>query len=373
MKRYGKWMLGFVVLAVTVAGCATVREGRPATLREAQAPVWSLTATDDEMIVAVSPVRQSVQIIGSSVAVLGAGVDAMVNSKYREAVREALQGYDAGAVFEERLAKRLGEALPRGIERTSALTSTAGLQSKKEANDARYEGIAKRGRDEVLDLTMTYGLFGYEGLLVAKLDGRLLLVPEGRELWDNSIVVSTEPILASDPLADPTKQMGPNLSNPRFTVEEDAIKQWTGDGGKIIRKRFETAVDGAVSALLCDLGLAQEAPGEYYLGKLAMNRKKFVEADTHFKKAIALDPAMLDAENGQAVNLSHNKQVDNAIEIERKLTERAPDYGPAWFNLAWWYSVDKKDAKSAKPYYEKALKLGMPQEKKIEKALGAKQ
>ena len=44
-----------------------------------------------------------------------------------------------------------------------------------------------------------------------------------------------------------------------------------------------------------------------------------------------------------------------------------PDYGPAWYKLAWWYAVKKKDSDTAKPYYEKALELGMPEHKKIEK------
>ena len=184
-----------------------------------------------------------------------------------------------------------------------------------------------------------------------------------------SFVVSAESILASDKLSDPTKQFGPNLSSPRFTVEEDAISKWTGDGGKIIRARFEAAVDGAISALLCDLGLAEEAVGEYYLGKLAMNRKDFKRADAHFKKSVQLDPSFIEARNGCAVNLAHNKQLDDAIRMEQELTQSHPDYGPAYLNLAWFYAIGKKDPAAAKPLYEKALKLGMARENKIEKRM----
>jgi tetratricopeptide (TPR) repeat protein len=152
-----------------------------------------------------------------------------------------------------------------------------------------------------------------------------------------------------------------------LTVEDNAIDAWTKDGGAGLKKAFEESVDAAVSALMCDLGLAEEAVGEYYLGKLAMNRKEFEDADAHFQKAIQLDPAMLDAQNGRAVNLAHNGQLDDAIGILRAVTESSPEYGPAWFNLAWWYATEKEDAANAQACYEKAKALGMPAHKKLDK------
>jgi tetratricopeptide (TPR) repeat protein len=372
MSRLPKKSVAMLILAVVVAGCSTLPKDRPTGLREARKPAWSLKANQREMIVSVSPVRQTVQIFSSSAAVLGAGIDLVVNAKHRDAVRQVLQGYDAGKVFQDRLTERLANAVPQGLTPVSALNSTAGFNSLKEAEDARLKVIAAKGHDALLDLKMTYGIFGYEGVLLAKIEGRLALLPENHKLWKNTLVVSSEPILASDKLADPTKQLEPNLSSPRFTVKEGAVEKWTGDGGKIVRDRFEAAVDGAVSALLCDLGLAEEAVGEYYRGKVAMNRKKFDLAEKLFKRAIELDANLVDAYNGRAVNLAHNRQVDDAIRTALALTQRAPEYGPAWYNLAWWYAVKKNDRAAARPCYEKALQLGMPKAHRIEKILSAK-
>jgi tetratricopeptide (TPR) repeat protein len=358
---------GLVMAGVFASGCATTKGERPTSLKTAKTPAWSLRANQDEMIVEVSPARQSLQIVGTSGLLLGAGIDAIANDKHRKEIRAALDGYDAGKVFEERLQKRLDEKVPN-LKRVAGVGSTAGMNTIYEAQKLRYTKLAKEGADTLLELKMTYGLFGYDGLLVAKLEGSLKLMPEGRELWGDTIVVSAEPILANDKLSDPTSTLGPNLSSPRLSANEDAISKWTGDGGKTVRSRYEAAVDGVVSALVCDLGLANEANGEYYLGKMAMNRKKFVEAGTHFDNALKLDPEMMDAANGRAVNLAHDKQIDKAIELERQITAAHADYGPAWFNLAWWYATEKKDAAQAKECYAKARALGMPEESRIEKA-----
>ena len=355
------------LLSLSILGCATSSSKEKTSLQSAKAPAWSVRTSQDEMIVAVSPVRQSVQLLGASAAILGAGVDAMVDAKYRDMVREALGDYKPGKVFEERLAKRLAETAPATLKQTPPLQSTAGFQTTKEAEKARMGGMAKAGHDMLMDLKMTYGVFGYEGMLATRLDGTLVNLPTGKRLWKKTLVVTTEPLLASDKLADPTSRMGSTA--PRFSVDENAVSRWTQNGGQILRTNFESAVDAVVSALLCDLGLAKEAVGEYYLGKLAMNHKQFEEAETHFAAALALDPASRDALNGRSVNLGHNHQFDDAIKVAIALTESAPDYGPAWYNLSWWYAIEKKDPAKAAPCYEKAIALGMPKESRIEKAL----
>jgi len=360
--------ISLILSGALLGGCVTAQKDRPTSIGTSKTPAWSLRANQEEMIVAVSPARQSLQIVGTSGVLLGAGIDAIANDKHRKAIRTALEGYDAGKVFESRIQERLQASSP-ALKRVPGVGSTAGKNTIYDAQKQRYTQLAKEGIDTLLDLKMTYGLFGFEGLLVAKLDGTLKLMPEGSELWSDTIVVSAEPILAYEKLSDPTNTLGPNLSSPRLSANEDAISKWTEDGGKTVRARFEAAVDGVVSALLCDLGLAREAKGEYYLGKMAMNRKKFDEANTHFENALKLDADLADAANGRAVNVAHAKDIDKAIALERALTEAHPDYGPAWLNLAWWYSAEKKDMAAAKECYGKARALGMAEDSRIEKEL----
>lgn len=361
------FLLGALAL-LPVVGCATTAEG-PASLQAAQSPAWSAKAVPNEMIVAVSPAGKSLRVLGSSGIVLGASADAIVNAKFRAPIREALNGYDAAEVFRGIIKSRLEEALGREIAEVAPLGSTAGMSSRKEAQDARYASLGRRGADVVLDLVMTFGIYGSDGTLATKLDGKLVAVPDGDSLWDNVLVVTNEPILANAKLGDPTKRMGMTVMNPEFVVDDEKMAQWTADGGAILRERFEMAASAAVGAMLCDLGLANDAAGEYALGKLAMNRKKFKLAAEHFENAIKLDPDFIDARNGHAVNMSHFGQVDDAIAVAKSIADTNSDYGPAWFNLAWWYATKKNDAAAAKSCYEKALALGMPKDGRIEKAI----
>lgn len=364
-----------ILLAALVLGAPAWAKEKVApndAIKAAKAPAWSLRANQREMIVAVSPARQTLQILGSTGAVLGTSISAIADDKYRRQVEEVLQGYDAGAVFEERLAKRLQEAVAGELKRVNGLESTAGYPDVRTAEKARFESLGKDGRDLLLDLKMTYGLFGFEGTLIAKLEGDLHKIPSGHRVWDDVLVVSSEPILASDRLTDPTKMLSANFSSPRLSVEEDAIAQWTGDGGAELRKRFEEAVDGVVSAMLTDLGLVSESSGAYFLGQVAMNRKKFDVANTWFDKALAIDASNIDAKNGKSVNLAHADEVEKAITIAEEIVAAQPDYAPAQFNLAWWYATKLKDAEKARPHYEKAQALGMSKEKKIDKVLEGK-
>lgn len=357
-----------VVLAVAViAGCATT--GDPKTsLSASEKTAWALDDSQREMIVAVSPARQTLQLLGSSGTIIGLGISAISNAKYRRAIEEVLEDYDARQVFTDRIVARLEESLGDKASQVDPLGSAAGHQAKREAERARMRMLRGRGYDTVLDLKMTYGLFGYEGTLITKLDTVLLELPKGKRLWAESLVVSSEDILASDRLSDPTKRLGPNFSALRLTIGENAIEKWTGDGGATLRARYEAAVDGAVSALLTAMDLADEPQGHYYLGRQTMHQKKFEEAAAHFKRALELEPGFLDAWNGMSVNLAHNGQVDDAILLAKGIVEAHPEYGPAYYNLAWWLAIEKKEPEAARPYYEKALELGFPEDKKIEKA-----
>jgi tetratricopeptide (TPR) repeat protein len=365
------FVLSAIALAMWGVGCATVDTDRPASLAGANSPAWSAKASPPEMIVAVSPAGKSLRVLGSSGAVIGAGADAIVNARFREPIRKALEDYDAAAVYAGIIEEGLERALKREIAEVAALGSTAGMNTRREAQVARYASLAKNGTDVVLDLVMTFGIYGADGTLATRLDGDLVLTREGSTLWENTIVVTTEPVLANAKLGDPTKRMGMTIMNPDLTVDDEKVKRWTADGGAVLKERFEMAARTAVAAVLCDMGIAQdEGSGFYALGKLAMNRKQFREAAQHFDRALQLDPSLIDAANARAVTLALNKQIDDAIAAARRLTESNPEFGPAWFNLAWWYATEKKDVAAAKEAYGRAQALGMPPEKKIERFVG---
>ncbi len=359
---------GIACICLFVVGCATTKSDPGEALTEAKSPAWSLKETHDGMIVSVSPVRRSVQIAGASATLLGAGVDAIVNAKHRRAIEEALGDYDPGEYFDAKLSERLGLELGSNLVQVEPFSVSGDYQNRRDVELARYGVLSKEGYTSILDLKISYGVFGRDGILVAKIDGSLRELPKGSKIWDEAIVVSPEPILAGEKLSDPTKRMGPSLSAPRFTVEDDATSKWTQDGGKIIRERFEASANSAVSALLCSIGLVEESDGEYYLGKLAMNRKKFENAHAYFEKALEIQPDLSDAKNGMSVNYAHRKEIDQAIATALEITKSDPEYGAAWFNLAWWYAMEKHDKKAA-DFYSRALELGIAENKKLQGAI----
>jgi tetratricopeptide (TPR) repeat protein len=366
-----KWAV-LIIAATTIIGigCATTRSLSSGAIEQAKSPALSVKTAQKDMIISVSPVRQTAQLLGTTGLLLGAGIDAVVNQKYRAPIQKALEGYDAGHVFEQRLRERLAAAMPVKPADVPPLGSTAGFSGIQEAREARLKSIADKGHDLLMDLRITYGIFGYEGVLVAKIDGSIMRLPENKVAWKNSIVASTESVLASDKLSDPTKQLGPDFSSPRLSVDEQAVLRWTADNGKYLKEQYEKAVDLAISALLVDLGLRQDALGEYCLARNLMNRKKFAEADAHFQQAVALDPNFADAQNARSVNLARNKQLEDAMALANQITERFPEYAPAYYNLAWWYAMEEGNLATARQYYDKAISKGMAHDPKLEKKLG---
>jgi len=274
-----------------------------------------------------------------------------------------------GAVFEAILEQRLREAFGPELTRVAEPPMVVGHKDRQEAERDRFRSLRNAGHDRVLDLDITYGLFGYDGTLVAKIDGSLYTVADRDRIWDKRIVVFSSPILASDRLIDPTRRALPDLASPRLSIEEDAVEQWTGDGGVLFRQRFQEAARGAVSAMLVDMGLAEEPEGAYFLGKQLMNQKRFEEAEQRFRQALALRTDYVDARNALAVNTAHAGDVDGAIAMTRALAADAPDYAPAQYNLAWWYADEKEDAAAARPFYAAALRLGLAPDRDLEKRL----
>ena len=345
-------------IVLLAAGCATTGRSPKLNLREAAAPVGSLQQANDELVVSVSPAGRSLRLAGSAGLVLGTGVDAVVNARYRSRIQELIGEDDTAAILANALETALAGAGAAGLAQAAPLPSTAGFDSRRDAFSAYYDGLARAGHDVLLRLRSTHGIFGHDATLAVKLDGRMVELPSGHALWDNEIVATVEPVMAYDRLGDPTDRMTPRIKGARLTVEDDALAKWQ-TGGRSLRADFEQAAAGAAAALVANLGLAENALGEFHLGELALMRKNFEEALQHYRKAISLNPDYPAAHCGVAVTRGHMGELPAAIETATAVTAKWPDYAPAHMNLAWWHAIEKGDAASARPYYRRALELGM--------------
>jgi tetratricopeptide (TPR) repeat protein len=355
------------MMALIAAGCATTYEG-PTTLREAQQPAWSLNLQSQEMKVAVSPAGRTLRVAGSAGLIVGTLVDANVNSTHARRIQEALGDFDTSAYLRERIEAALTDHLAQQIEQVQPFTGAAGYAHIRDARKAHRRQLARDGHDLLLQLESVYGVFGAQGAMIVKIQGDLEALPSGRTLWEDSIIAASGPILASDELGNPTSRLAPDISGG-LTVDEEAMNRWTANEGALLRKRYTSAAEGAAAALVVSLGLAEEPLGRYYLGRDALLRKKYDEAQRHFEAALQRlpeDPAIL---NAHAATAARQGDISTAIESTRTLVERFPEYGPAWFNLAWWQAVERENVEEARSHYRKALAYGVRPNEKLDELL----
>lgn len=353
-----------MVVTLVAAGCATTSGPPEITLREAASPVWSVQHMNEKLQVALSPAGRSLRLAGSAGLVLGTGVDAVVNAAYRDNIREMLGEDDTAAILAEALAERLEEAVGEKLARATPLSTTVGYSSRREAEAAWYEGLECQEYDILLDIRTRHGVYGHDSVLAVRIDARQVAIPSRQTLWSDDIVVFLGPVLAYERLRDPTSRMSPQIRGARLTVEKDTLGKWREDG-RSLRGDFVQTAEAAAAALVVSLGLAEDAAGEYHLGKCALNEKHFEESLDHFGKAVALKPDYADAHNAISVACAHQGNLDDAIEKAHAITATWPEYAPAFMNLAWWYAMEKDDLPAARPLYQRALELGMDPVKKL--------
>lgn len=368
MEVFCRFLL--VLTAFTVAALPVSAAGRdPAdVIAHSEALAFSIHGEDDEMVVRVSPARQTLAVGGIFGNIIGKSIDAVQNDRLDRELEDVFSGFEPGHRFAERITTRLEGAIDLRLERVSPMGSYAGYPNKRAAERARFERLQKRGFDSVLDLKIAYGLFGPGADLVTAIEGDLFTLSNGHKVWYQDIIVFPGTFLGTDKLRMPTSQ-APRILSPRFTPEEGAIAQWVEDNGALLRERYEQAVDGAIDALLTALGVADIADGHFYLGKTAVYQEDLERAERHLRRALELDPTNVEASNALVVALGHMDRVDEAVELAQTLVESHPEYGPGWYNLAWLHAVKRDDGASGEAAYRQALALGMPGSKKIEKRI----
>ena len=360
-----------LLAAVALAGCAASRSDLdPDVLTAADRTAYSVALQQPDLIVAVSPVRQTMQIGGSIPTILGAGISAIQDNQYGERIRGVLDGYDSNEYFMSRTRQRMAEALgPNAIAVMPARTS-AGYHNARDARQARVDGLRRQDFDLALDLDLTYGVYGPEGLLATRIVGALTDLHSGRVLWRNTIsAYSLELYADMHRWRDPMERMTPSYFSPRLSTADNAVEQWTADGGARLKQRFETSVNDTIAAVLTDMGLEESVEGRYVLGVQALLGRDYEAAETHLSRAFELDPNLVDAGNGLAIAKARANRLDEAVALAGRLADGAPDYLPLQYNLAWWHAVEMNNPDRARPYYDKAVQLGATPSRRLERAM----
>jgi tetratricopeptide (TPR) repeat protein len=292
-----------------------------------------------------------------------------VNEHYREMIRKALGDYDLAGFVRSYLQKRLKAIAPQGLRQVNPLVSTAGYSNERDAEKARLQALRESGVDLLLDLSAKYGIYGTGFTVRFDIEGKLLDLANRRRLWMDGIPVVAEPFLADVKFEHFLLKHIAYVHTPRFAANEDAVKRLTDNDAALLKADFEKAVEGGISAVLCDMGLINEPIGEYCLGRKAFQKKRYSEAQKLFVRALNSDPSLPDAANDLSVTYARLGAPDEAIGMAKKILAKTPDYAPAAFNLAWWNAFDKKNADEARRYYDKARAEGLLPSKKLEKRI----
>lgn len=361
---------GGLALLLLVSGCATTKAALDAdAVKAAKHPACSTAIQQPGIIVAVSPVRQLLQVGGTIPTLLGAGISAVQDNRYRERILQALDGYDCSKVFDARLRERVAAHVDGKLERVEPFNTAAGYANERAAQEARLEGLSRSGIDLVFDFDLSYGIYGAEGLLATRLDGKVTEVASGKVLWRNTVTSYSLDLYADLRWRDPMKRMTPNLTSPRLTKAENAIEQWTADGGAHLKQSFEQSVEHTVTAALTDMGLEKSAEGLYVLGVQAFLNGDYKIAESHLDRANVLVPGRPEVLNALALTKARDGRPDEAVKLATPLAAAQPEYLPVQYNLAWWLAVDQKNPEAARPYYDRAIALGASPGRRLEKAM----
>jgi tetratricopeptide (TPR) repeat protein len=356
-------------LAVVAFGCAKDRPTPKAALAASPQVAYSVDGARDTFAVDASRAGRTLRLIPRVGTVTAILVDEMVDDPFRVAVREALGDYDPGQVFTQHLEDRLQEEVPGEVSQVSPLTSTAGFHSRRDAQEARFANIAERGIDLLLEVDAEYGLYDPTFQLHLNLRAVLRQMPKGSALYRDVVSVTDGPLLANAEFTNLFSERLKGLTDPTFGVAEENLQQLIEDDAEPLKADFERAVDAAVAALLTDLGVDASGIGYYHLGRTAFADKDFEEAEELFRKALSMGDPSPHTMNDLSVAIAWQDRTDEAVKMGKELIAEYPGYGPAAFNLAYWYGVELEDYEAAKPYYLRAVSMGMPKIRALERKL----
>jgi len=246
----------------------------------------------------------------------------------------------------------------------------AGSEEQTVSEAARRERLWKQGYDLLFDLETQYGVYDSDVQLRVELGGRTLTLPEGDVLWRDQLTLTPGPLLADLSFQNILQRVVPYLNAPELTAEGDALDALRADDAQALKDAFEKTVDAAVAGMLDSMALQRTAAGQHALGRSAFWAQDWETAVAHLDAAQALAPedAAIAADHGAA--LARTDALDDAIAVTQAALTQAPAYGPAHYNLAYWYAVEREDRETARPHYDAALAAGMPISRRIDRALG---
>ncbi|HOK09010.1 MAG TPA: hypothetical protein PLT82_02575 [Candidatus Hydrogenedens sp.] len=350
------------------------RENIKETLQTAKQIAVSITVVPDEFVIAVSPVRQTLQIIHSTARLAGALISEVQNENYRKDLQKAIGEIKVTDSYRDAILNALKNKVSGEIIEVPPLGSTAKYKTDREAVQERLKQLRAKNFDVLIDMKITCGIYGPEGEMFFRWNGKLYDLHNEKLLWRNEMVFS--PSVDFRINQDFKTYFNPfksNMFSPRLTLSKNALSRWTDNHGENFKNSKEYGIQLAVSSLLGELQLEDSKEVYFAKGISELYRRKWKRAVPLFEKGWQQEKIDAIVGNALLVALYKAKRVDEAIKVGEALSQSSAvkPYSPLFYNLAIIYTEKKKDAQRAKEYYQKYIEISGTTDSKLEKKINS--
>ncbi|HOV33899.1 MAG TPA: tetratricopeptide repeat protein, partial [Candidatus Hydrogenedens sp.] len=306
------------------------------TLLSAKQIAISIDTVPDEFVIAVSPVRQTLQIIHTSARLIGALVSETQNEKYRKDLQAVVGELNGHLQFREAILNILKSKLSAEIVEVPSLGSTAKYANDREAQLDRMKQLHNKGFDVLIDLKITCGIYGPDGEMFFRWDGKLYDLAKEKTLWrGESVVTPSADFKVNQTFNTYFNPFKSNMFSPRLKTTEDALTRWTNNNGENFKKAQEYGIQLSISHLLGALQLDKSENYYFACGISKLLTKKWKQAVPHFEKAWNLNKDNPTPGNAYMVALFKAKKIDDAIKVGEEVIQspNGKSYPTTYYNL----------------------------------------
>lgn len=341
-------------------------------LQSAKKVAISIDTFPDEFVVSVSPVRQTLQIIHSSARLAGALISEVQNENYRKDLQAVVGDLNGTQKFREAILETLKTKWSAEFVEVPPLGSTAKYNTDREAQQDRMNQLKSKGIDVLLDLKITAGIYGPEGEMFFRMNGKLYDVKREKTLWrDEFTITPTVDFKVNQSFATYFNPFKSNYFSPRLNLAKNALTRWTDNNGENFMKSQTLGIQLAIAQLLGNLQQVNSEDYYFSCGISQLYTKKTKKAIPFFEKAWNINRQKPEIGNALLVALYKSKKIDEAIKQGEELiqTPEGKDYSIAYYNLAYIYADKKKNPTKADEYYQQYKKLSNMSDTNLEKKI----
>lgn len=341
-------------------------------LQSANKVAISIDASPDEFVIAVSPVRQTLQIIHSSARLAGALISEVQNENYRKDLQSVVGELNGTQLFRDAILNSLKERLSKEVVEVPPLGSTAKYNTDREAQQDRVQQLKNKGVDVLLDLKITAGIYGPEGEMFFRTNGKLYDVKKQKTLWrDEFVITPSVDFKVNQSFNTYFNPFKSNMFSPRLTMAKNALTRWTDNNGDNFKKAEELGIYLSIAQLYGGLQLEDTKDFYFACGISKLYAQKAKKAVPFFEKAWNMSKQEPQIGNALVVALYKAKRIDEAIKQGEAViqTSGGQKYSVVYYNLAYILADKKKNAEKAKEYYQKYIELSGAPDPKLEKKI----